>query len=451
MAQIIRVILQFVDKMSKGLKGAEKNMEGMGKKAQTLHTRSQQLGRTTAELEDGLAKQGMAVNRAGKAYDKLTGRIVDQDKAFGKAARMTNRFRMELLGIMFFGMMIQRVFLGLARTGVDTFMKITEGQTQAGQAITSLSAGFQYLKFSIGEALGTTLMPFMDTIIGIIESVVDWIERNPELVGWLIILGAAIGSLLLVVGSLGLGITSTMQGWAGFKAAATAIGWSKLASGIKKVRGALSPLMLKIMLIIGFVIFLWQAWEHNWFNIRQFTGTVVKGIANAFFYLVEAGQILYNGIATIWNAIVSSIQWAANGIIDLINAIGGAYAWLTGQQYTAMEKWNLSPLIVDLKEVNKQIDEWQQKTGQSIYGLGENIYMSGERMNAGTMMGEDKYSITRAIQGAMGQVTSGFQVNEMNINVNATNVEGGKEAGIEAGRGVFEAASEYGYKGGGVE
>lgn len=437
MAQVIRVIIKAINKFSRGANQVKKDMDVLGTKTRTLQHWSGKLNRNMVDLERGLKMQGLAVNKAGRVYSTYTGQIQKTSTAMKKASLMTRGFKMELLSVMFFGMLLQRVFMGLMRTGVEAMMKITEGQTQAGQTVLQLSAAFQFLKFTVGEAIGTALTPFIDTIVGVIDAISNWIEQNPELFTTLLMVGAAVGTLMFAFGTLGLGIDGVVTTVGKLK-------WSKIAGGINTVRNALSPLMIKIMIIIAAVVLLWQAWEHNWFNIRQTTGTIVKGIANAFFYLVEAGQILYSGMVMVWNGIVSSIQWAANGIIDIINAIGGAYAWLTGREYKAMEKWNLQPMIVDLKEVNKQIDEWQQKTGQAIYGLGEDIYLSGERMNRGTTFGEDKYSITRMMQGAMGEVMSGFNVNEMNINVNATNVEGAREAGHEVVKGMKEEMSYAG-------
>jgi len=199
-------------------------------------------------IDKSMSKTGRAAKRiiedVSGTTRTLTTQVNTAKKGMDKWADSTKRvttgfksFRMELLGVMFFGMMIQRIFMGIAQTGTEAFMKITKGQTQAGQAIITLQAGFQFLKFTIGDAIGTALIPLMDTIVGIIEVVADWINQNPTLAAGLISAGIAAGMAFLAFGSLGLGLTSTAQaigsGSGGFGilgALAAVPGWAKIAA-----------------------------------------------------------------------------------------------------------------------------------------------------------------------------------------------------------------------------
>ncbi len=284
--------------------------------------------------------------------------------AIGKRMQTFARnFKFHYLSVLFFGMAIQRTFENIARTGVDSFMKMTEGATESGRAILSLSAGFEYLKFTIGDAIGTALQPLLPVILDIINKITDWINQNPELVGNLIMAGIAVGGLMMSLGVLVLGIQGVVGAIGGF------IG---LLGG---------PLTLAILGIIAIIYILYKAWTNNWFNIRQTTGTIIIGISHAFFWLVEGIQFGINIILKSWNSLLWGISWIANGIIDAINAIGGAWAWLSGSKFTPWKRIDLKPFMADIEAINKAIDEWQMNTGRGIYNFGVETVASGERMN----------------------------------------------------------------------
>jgi len=308
------------------------------------------------------------------------------DKASAQLNRVQNRlqqfgrsFKMEYLSLLFFGMAIQRMFLGLARTGMDAYMKITEGQTEFGQSTLKLAAAWEYTKFVIGEAIGSVLTALLPTILPIIRKITDWVEQNKELVGWIIIIGVILGTLMMTFGIVALGIRG-MLAWIG-----NMIGAFKML-GVAATFLMANPVILAIALIAAAIIFLYFAWQNNWFNIRQTTGVIVHGIANAFFYLVEAGQFLLTGMIIVWNGILTVVEMVAGPIIDVINGIGAAYAWLTGDVFDPIQKDFLTGFKMagkDLIALNKQIDEFQQKTGQGIFDFGTDLITQGNLMNQG--------------------------------------------------------------------
>lgn len=106
------------------------------------------------------------------------------------------------LSMMFFGMQIKRVFSRIASISIDTFMKIAGSTDLAKRVFVSLTAALTFLKFTIGDAIARALEPFMPMIIGIIETVTDWIYKNQKLAGILIIVGLLIGALMMVLGQV---------------------------------------------------------------------------------------------------------------------------------------------------------------------------------------------------------------------------------------------------------
>jgi len=306
--QIIKVIVQLVNRFTKNAKKIETNMNGMSKKARLLTTYSERLGRSTADLERGLGMQGLAISKTGRLYEKLTGRSANVAKSMQKAKNMTNQFRMELLGTMFFGMMVMQVFQGIAKTGVDAFMKITEGQTQAGQAILRLQGAFQYLQFAVGDAIGSALIPHMDAIIGIVEALVDWIDRNPQLTATLITLGIVLGGSLFLIGSLGLGITSVMQ----------LIGVSGAAVGGKSLIARLGGLNLGLFGVGAALVALQASWEANWGNIQE--------------TFSEKNKIIFDTLGTLNNMLIQVFQYNWEDVMWSFKRIGiNAFMWVLNQ------------------------------------------------------------------------------------------------------------------------
>jgi len=177
------------------------------------------------------------------------------------------------------------------------------------------------------------------------------------------------------------GIAMAVWGWiGGLGTLLVKLGMSEAA--VASLGISITALIPLILIIIATIALLWIAWQYNWFNIRQTTGVIVHGIANAFFYLVEAGQILLNSMGFIWNGILDAVMLAARPIVDLINGIGAAWAWLNGQDFEPI-RLNLDFLKADLTDINKEIDKWQQGVGQAIFSQGDEFIMQGERMNQG--------------------------------------------------------------------
>jgi len=413
--QDINVVAKMTDGVTKPAKKIKRGLAELDGRQELLARGAAKYGKTVGQLSGELQRQGVYIDKTGRAMSVTTGKFLKTKDAIRSAAKNIKEFRMELLGTLFFGMMLQKMFLGLARSAVDSFMKITEGQTAAAQAITRLSGAWQFLKFSIGDALATALMPFMDTIVGIIDKVADWIEQNPKLVATILIVGAAVGTILMAFGALGLGITSTIQAFGFLGKAFTAF------TGLL----AAHPIILIIMGIIAAVLLLYTLWTNNWFNIRQVTGVVIKGIANVFFYLTEAGQLLWDFMNRMWIGILNIVHYAAQPIIDALNAIGGAYAFLTGQEFTAMKnplKQHIIDQTIALDEWNREYDAWQRKAGQGIFSFGENIELSGQRMNRELGLGPGEINMPKSVgMSAMEIIKTGVNIGEMIVNVDGGN------------------------------
>ena len=318
------------------------------------------------------------------------------------------RFKMYLLSIMFFGMIIQRTFQKMAETTLGTFMKITEAQTTAGQAVSALSAHWEYLKFSVGEAIAS-FIEANPWIIELIDSIADFVQQNGQLIATLTILGIAFGGTIGLIGQLGLGISGLSMGWKALVVAlsaikgtiaatdmlaaveASAMGATTATSGLTVV---LYALIVPILLIIATLAALWLAWQTNFGNIRQTIGTMVMGIQllwNAIepvFRNIGAGAILlanivawaignlgydweaawlgmYRGASIVWNAILGGIQILINGFEAAAQAVINLNNWIVkqtgiGQIWADVQHTNVMGWMADTDAMKKRLDELGQ-------------------------------------------------------------------------------------------
>ena len=105
------------------------------------------LGREVTALNKKLGMAGTAtgtfIQQQGK-YIKSTRLSANATGGLNKQVSLTAntlaRFRMEMLGVLFFGMFLQRTFNTLISSTTSFFQEVTRGATATGQALTRLGA-----------------------------------------------------------------------------------------------------------------------------------------------------------------------------------------------------------------------------------------------------------------------------------------------------------------------
>lgn len=126
-------------------------------------------------------------NEQGRQFTTAGGRIAN---SFRKSMHGMRGFRMEMLGVMFFGMMLQKTFSGLIKTSLD-WMGVMD-------------------VFSV--ALGVLFLPVAGLLLEWALKFLQWVSTaTPEqkkLIGTFVLMGIAIGGLLYLIGTFTLGIGS---------------------------------------------------------------------------------------------------------------------------------------------------------------------------------------------------------------------------------------------------
>lgn len=130
------------------------------------------LNTTTTQVK----KLGNGMENVTKVTKNASGQFVNMTKQTRKSQE---QFSMWALSFIFAGMQIKMVAQQIARSTTATFLKIEQGQTDAGRSLIGLAANFKFLQFQIGQAIGTALKPLMPILTSIIRSVAQFVAQNP--------------------------------------------------------------------------------------------------------------------------------------------------------------------------------------------------------------------------------------------------------------------------------
>ncbi len=133
-------------------------------------------------------------NQEGGRFNKISSRAANRIRKFAHGMR---GFRMEMLSVMFFGMGLQRFFSGLLKPALE-----------AAGVFELLSSTLQILFMPIALAILEFLLPWIDKIMNMSDATKLWI-------GKIVLLGAALGTFLFLVGMLTLALGGMIMAAAG--------------------------------------------------------------------------------------------------------------------------------------------------------------------------------------------------------------------------------------------
>lgn len=175
-------------------------------------------------------------------------------------------------------------------------------QDNLGGQLTILKSKIQELAISFGEML----MPAIRAIVSKVQAFVDKLNNMSEsqqkavlTIGLII---AALGPLLVILGTVISRVGVAMQGFVKLATGVKKLGVAvKAGTGIfGKLGAALGGISAPVLAVIAVIAILVAAFKHLWDTNEEFR----------------------NAITAIWNGIVSKIQAFCQGIVDRLNALG---------------------------------------------------------------------------------------------------------------------------------
>lgn len=189
-------------------------------------------------------------------------------------------------------------------------------KSQAGQYEKNI-AEFKNNMAKLGEdllPLANAILPSILKIVEKIVSVVDKIKSNQWLVNkieWL----AKVGIKLVEIGVTIAILTKSV------------ITFMEVGGKLTEVISSLDPMGLVILGIIASVVLLYEAWKHNWFNIRGITKKAVDGIEYYWGRCKADTVMIWNGIMTglrnTWRLLSSEAKQQFNEVINKIKYYWG--------------------------------------------------------------------------------------------------------------------------------
>lgn len=297
----ITVILRAVNKnFNETLASARKELKGLRDVATAPMERFKQMTTTAGKMRKNYAGANTVLGRFWHRLRYLTHGM--------------RGFRMEMLGVMFFGLMLKNFFTSLLKPVMDAY--------------------------GVFDLLNATLLlmflPIMELLFPVIEKFLSAMMGLPEplklAIGILVILGVVLGGLLFLIGSFALGIGSLTMAIptltsGGFGGLAKVLG--VLMSPLKSIGALFSWLgaagLALAAVIIAVAIGMWVAWQENFGQMRTWTATVWESIKSIFGGAIEIIKAIFGAFFALitgnWTGFWNNIVNIFKGIWDIIKGI----------------------------------------------------------------------------------------------------------------------------------
>jgi len=330
-----------------------------------------------------------------KSSKGATRGVTDIDKFMknlGTSTKKTNKqmkgFDMNALGLLFFGMAIQRVFVGIGKASTDMFTKIMEATESGASNIQILGSMFDYLKFTIGSAINTALGPLIPRIFEIISAMTTWIQKHPELTAKIIALGAALGTALFSYATLKLGIGALVGSFSGISGkVATNLGgqdWSTVGATISKA--------------IGLVAIVWGLAKITQGAIDIATGEVSAGIKQIVqgFFTTAGGLLIRSGnpyaVAIGVTMVLLSSDTFIDAVTKLLNTVGGEIVkWATFASRVLTGAFSKDPkeILSAAKDLSNFMDSGSFETAKAQFVPGASTPRPGAGIDLSSTEGRE--------------------------------------------------------------
>lgn len=225
-----------------------------------------------------------------------------------------------------------------------------EGMNEAVRSTTE--GGMVALRNEMGrlmETIGAQFLPVLneltETLTPIISKVIEWVNKNPELTGNIILIALAVSGLVAALGTLGLIMIPVI---AGFKAIALI------------TLALLSPvgLVIAALAVIGVTAYkISSQWQDAWSIIQITTATVANAVMGMF------------------EGVINFIIGGINGLINMVNGLLSRLSALpmVGKKFKGLEIKNLEEVKFERFDTGALYNEMMARPNPSDKGVTLNI------------------------------------------------------------------------------
>lgn len=186
------------------------------------------------------------------------------------------------------------------------FSQTLQGQTER------LQVTFGNLTETIGEKLIPIIQELLEKyILPTMDAILEWADANPELTKKIVMVTAAVGGLMLVLGPLLLALP------------ALTIAFGIIAGPIGIVIAIIVALGVAVYNIVNIIILLRDHWKEIWLGIKEYTKEVVDAIIGYFQPLIDVLTNVYNKVTSVFSAIGGSVKSAVGSAVSSVKSIAG--------------------------------------------------------------------------------------------------------------------------------
>lgn len=188
----------------------------------------------------------------------------------------------------------------------QAFSKTFEGQSEV------MRASFQQLEQTVGAELLPLLASFLGAVNKVVFALRDWTSAHPELTKWVVIITAALGVLLTIVGGA-LGLVAVIG------SAITAFGIiGPLLAGL-----ALGPIAIVSAAILAIIVVIGY-WIVHWTDLRDTVIWVWDGIVAKVQEAWDAIKGIFQAAVTwISDTILAPLEKTIDSILNKVSSIKG--------------------------------------------------------------------------------------------------------------------------------
>ena len=275
-------------------------------------------------------------NKVGGKFNTLGARVGNSVR---KMTHGLKGFRMEMLGVMFFGMGMTRLFKGMLRPAAE------------------LTGMFDLWRVT----MQILFLPIMLAILPLFITFVTWIinlsERTKKMIGIFVIIGFVLGLFLTVVGTLALGIGSIILVFGGAIASLITLGVNIIKVG-SIIGGKVGAWITGFFLFLGTIKgvgaaseFLSGVWEK--INASFVKSTIINSILEKMGIQIDEGSTFVDTFKQIisdsFDSIAEKLGFGEDAWEDLKTKVSGVIDDL-------LEKLGLTP-----SEISLQLGIWRLK------------------------------------------------------------------------------------------
>ena len=358
---------------------------------------------TAHDMKQEIISLNKSMNPLINRQRKLKQNLRNTNKELKSGGGATRKLRMEFLGVMFFGMMIQRTFMSMLKPAMEVF-----GIFELWQSM------LQVLFIPIISAL-------FPLFLDMINFFMDMDPAIKMMIGGLAVALVALGTFLMSVGQLALGMGALEVALLGSEIAKTAPHLASVAKSMKSLVGL-------GLIVFGLTLtFTSSIYDDEMGFFKALMGSAISGIgtwimfgptvgnlyiAAAVFTVTMTVKMIYDTVMQpgidVWKTILTS-AFAGTGAF-LAAILAGATVATAGFaagvaiSATMVITWGLEMLFEGLnkpsEEISGSIANWSKGRGANIptrYGSAGAIGNGGNRFGIDTTGGSGGGSITNNI------------------------------------------------------